>query len=132
MLRKLFVGASRAWLFRAWLFTWLSVAVLLMAACGSSTATSTATRATSGSVTEFPLPGGGEVRAMTSGPDGALWFSEVSESAAGNTSSIGRMTTSGSVTEFPLPQSGIPGVITTGPDGALWFSQNGKIGRIEP
>jgi streptogramin lyase len=129
MLRKLFVGASRAWL-----FTWLSVAVLLMAACGSSmaTSTSTATRATSGSVTEFPLPGGGEVRDMTSGPDGALWFIEVGESAAGNTSSIGRMTTSGSLTEFPLPQSGIPGVITTGSDGALWFSQNGKIGRIEP
>src|SRR5215831_17498275 len=60
----LFVGARRAWL-----FTWLSVAILLTAACGYSTATSTAasaatsiaTRATSGSVSEFPLPSGGEV-----------------------------------------------------------------------
>jgi hypothetical protein len=71
MLRKLFVVASRAWL-----FTWLSVAVLLMAACGSLTATSTATRATSGSLTEFPLPQSGIPRVITTAPDGALWFSE--------------------------------------------------------
>jgi virginiamycin B lyase len=60
------------------------------------------------------------------GPDGALWFTEVS----GN--NIGRIATDGSITEFAIPTAGNPGGITAGLDGALWFTEIGgnKIGRI--
>jgi virginiamycin B lyase len=68
---------------------------------------------------------------ITSGPDGALWFTN----SAGN--SIGRISTSGVVTNFQLPDDGTePHGITTGPDGALWFTKpsteggSGAIGRI--
>jgi virginiamycin B lyase len=68
-------------------------------------------------------PGG-----ITSGPDGALWFTEY---AAGK---IGRITVSGTVAEFPLPTmvNATPNQITAGPDGALWFTETfaNKIGRI--
>jgi streptogramin lyase len=89
----------------------------------------------------FPDPG--EVRCpggITTGPDGAIWFTEEM------TSRIGRMTTAGAVTaEFPVPLStpsslpcsdpsfvGALDQITAGPDGALWFTQprDNKIGRI--
>jgi virginiamycin B lyase len=80
----------------------------------------------------FPDPG--EVRCpggITSGPDGAIWFTEEM------TGRIGRMTTAGVVTgEFQVaaPNSGsVPcsdpsfvgalDQITTGPDGNLWFTQ---------
>jgi streptogramin lyase len=62
----------------------LLLSLTLLSACGSSTAARaptatsqvTATRATSGSVTEFPLPQGGIPGAITTGPDGARWFGE--------------------------------------------------------
>ena len=66
---------------------------------------------------------------ITTGPDGALWFTE----NAGN--KIGRMTTNGMFTEYevPTPSSGVDS-ISMGPDGALWFTEFGpdanKIGRI--
>ncbi len=82
------------------------------------------------SITEFPIPTASSAPVgITSGPDGALWFTE--SSYAGN--NIGRITTSGRVTEFPLVpvNSGPPsGGITAGPDGALWFTEYGAIGRI--
>jgi virginiamycin B lyase len=65
-------------------------------------------------------------RAITTGPDGALWFVE-----ADNT--IGRITTSGSITDYPVPQRKFHEVedITAGPDGALWFTDTDDyIGRI--
>jgi virginiamycin B lyase len=84
---------------------------------------------------EFRCPGG-----ITTGPDGALWFTEEA------TSRIGRMTPAGVVTgEFPVPLATSSPLhcsdpsfvspldqITTGPDGALWFTQprDNKIGRI--
>ena len=64
---------------------------------------------------------------ITSGPDGALWFTEY---AAGR---IGRITTGGVFTEYklPAPSSGPFGIVS-GPDGALWFAMAAasKIGRI--
>jgi streptogramin lyase len=49
-------------------------------------------------VTEFPVPTAGSgPEAITTGPDGNLWFTE----AAGNR--IGRITPAGVITEFPLP-----------------------------
>jgi len=76
--------------------------------------------------------------AITSGPDGALWFTGVP-------GEVGRITTAGVVTEFavpaiPPPAGSAPGTastpatmqsITTGPDGALWFTGvPGEVGRI--
>jgi virginiamycin B lyase len=64
---------------------------------------------------------------ITTGPDGALWFTEYS----GNR--IGRITTAGEIDEFPLPQpSSFPYGIVAGPDGALWFTEfkGNRIGRI--
>ena len=88
----------------------------------------------SGSLTEFPLtslvtnppvansgilaPG-----SITTGPDGALWFT--------NRNSVWRVTTTGAVTTFPTPGN-CPVAITAGSDGALWFTDcaNNQIVRI--
>jgi streptogramin lyase len=107
---------------------------------------------TSGVVSEFavpdvPPPAGSPagtastpatLSAITSGPDGALWFSGVP-------GEVGRITTAGAVTEFAVPDipppAGSPAgtastqatlsAITTGPDGALWFlGVSGEVGRI--
>ena len=65
-------------------------------------------------------------RAITAGPDGALWFTN-----AGN-NSIGRISTGGTVTNYTGTNINHPDAITVGPDGALWFSNPGSssIGRI--
>lgn len=78
----------------------------------------------------YPVPGlWGAAPGITTGPDGALWFT------AG--SSIWRMTTAGVLNRYQLPESGNSGGngaydITVGPDGALWFTEanTAKIGRI--
>ena len=56
---------------------------------------------------------------ITTGPDGALWFSMLS--APSSTEWIGRITTAGAVTEDTLPFQCSPGPLTTGPDGNIWF-----------
>src|SRR5262249_47436072 len=67
---------------------------------------------------------------ITTGPDGALWFTEA------NSNKIGRITTAGMITnEFPIPTAGSqPSGIVTGPDGNLWFTElsGNNIGRITP
>ena len=71
---------------------------------------------------------------ITSGPDGALWFTNYSGPGAGH-GSIGRITTSGTVSDFTGSGIRHPAGITTGPDGALWFTSDGvmgSIGRITP
>jgi streptogramin lyase len=97
---------------------------------------------TAGVVTEFAVPdippaagssstSGTQVTpaAITTGPDGALWFT-------GAPNVIGRITTSGVVTEFSAPvnqsfSDGRMDAITVGPDGGLWFiGENNEIGRI--
>jgi streptogramin lyase len=59
---------------------------------------------------------------ITTGPDGALWFTE--------TSNIGRISTAGAITQYP--QTGGPWGIVTGPDAALWFTlaSSARIGRM--
>jgi virginiamycin B lyase len=61
---------------------------------------------------------------IVTGPDGALWFTELSSGV------IGRITTSGVIKEFPLHSGAIPEGITVGTDGALWFCDRTMIGRI--
>lgn len=85
--------------------------------------------------TEFPLPfdpqphGAGPF-GITTGSDGALWFTLIRGDA------IGRITTAGALTFFPLPPSPVPPSdnapyeIAAGSDGALWFTQAFAIGRI--
>ncbi len=80
-------------------------------------------------LTEYSLPNDafGGLSGITTGPDGALWFSGQINST------IARITTSGTITAFPLPNPvSYPGEIAAGPDGALWFTESGanKIGRI--
>jgi virginiamycin B lyase len=74
-------------------------------------------------ITEYPIPTANNgPQGITTGPDGALWFTE------GNGNKIGRITTTGVITEYPVPTAGSG--ITAGPDGALWFTGAGNIGRI--
>ena len=81
-----------------------------------------------GVITETSIPtSGSQPFGITSGSDGALWFTE----SLGN--NIGRITTGGTITETSIPTVGSePSNITPGPDGALWFTESGgnKIGRI--
>jgi hypothetical protein len=70
-----------------------------------------------------------DLRAITAGPDGNLWFTE------SLLEKIGRITPGGTITEFRLPTPGSQlGAITAGPDGNLWFTESSgdKIGRITP
>lgn len=83
-----------------------------------------------GQVVEIPLgrlPGSG-VGSITSGPDGAMWFT------LGAGDAIGRVTSDGVVTRFPLPHGRRPGAIVTGPDRNLWFTEPGAgaIGQMTP
>jgi streptogramin lyase len=71
---------------------------------------------------------------ITSGPDGAMWFTEQ------DTDKIGRITPDGNVREFPVPTiNAYPFAITTGPDGNIWFTEGkpddksgNRIGRMTP
>jgi virginiamycin B lyase len=74
---------------------------------------------------------------ITSGPDGALWFTcEYASNVVGpGAASIGRITTSGVVTSYPIPFDANPGPLTAGPDGAMWFAGadffgGNAIGRV--
>lgn len=84
----------------------------------------------SGQVTTFSgIPSGSGVDGIASGPDGAVWFTEVE----GNR--IGRITTSGEIMEYPIPTANSQPVrIAAGPDGDLWFTEAAghRIGRITP
>ncbi len=72
-----------------------------------------------GVVTEFAGPGNGP-GAITSGPDGALWFLLSGDLDWVHT--IMRVTTAGEFTAYSAPVQNINGgAITLGPDGALWF-----------
>src|SRR5580704_14981149 len=115
--------------------TFALIAVSLVAAHGTETALQariaephgTGPRARgSGTFMEYPVPTPQSMLiGITTGPDGALWFTEY------NGNNIGRVTTTGQVTEYPVPSKGNPYEITAGPDGALWFTEhNSAIGRI--
>ena len=58
----------------------------------------------------------GNPYAITTGPDGNIWYSEQNGSH-----NVGRMTTSGTVTEYSGMWASLG--ITGGPDGNVWFVQ---------
>jgi streptogramin lyase len=78
--------------------------------------------------TEYPVPtpNSGPF-AITTGPDGNLWFTEY---YAGKVTSFDPNT--GLFTEATPPTNDGPEGITTGPDGNLWFAEFHKIGQIDP
>ncbi len=63
---------------------------------------------------------------VTTGPDGALWYTN------SDGDSIGRISPTGVVSSFNDPSIDAPSRIASGPDGALWFTNTGNdsIGRI--
>lgn len=64
---------------------------------------------------------------IASGPDGALWFTEL------DANRIGRIALTGKISEYIVPTvNGGPYGITAGPDGAMWFTESSanQIGRI--
>jgi virginiamycin B lyase len=78
----------------------------------------------------------GFVNSVTSGPDGAIWFTLVYWVNAHRRDAIGRIDPTGQMKKFPLPSRSGPGAIVAGPDGNLWFTEGGPeghgIGRITP
>ncbi len=89
---------------------------------------------TAGIITNYPLPTGVDADQITTGSDGALWFTNPDFEGFGG--SIGRITTSGVITNYSESSILEPEGIAAGPDGALWFtnhvgnSHRGSIGRI--
>jgi uncharacterized protein (TIGR03437 family) len=89
-------------------------------------------------ITSYALPAtpgvsNSEANRITTGPDGALWFTEYMSNK------IGRITTAGVISEYAGATAEQPGPqgIAAGPDGALWFAESGGgefggnvIGRI--
>ena len=77
-------------------------------------------------IQEFPTPAAYRPYGITTGPDGALWFSENEGLGL-----IGRVTNSGTSTDFSIPISlgAGPAGIAVGSDGALWFTFFGSSGK---
>lgn len=80
-------------------------------------------------ITGYSIPTADGPYRVTTGPDGAIWFTEVYYNK------IGRITTTGTISEFPLPADWWAFDITAGQDGALWFTESNdllqsKVGRI--
>jgi virginiamycin B lyase len=98
-----------------------SVALFFLLAAGHLAA-----QAPSVSYTTYSGPSLISINWVTTGPDGALWFTGSGPAKT----EIGRITTAGALTEYPL--SNTPAVIVNGPDGALWFTERNvhQIGRI--
>src|ERR1700675_678123 len=87
-------AASRASYLRRCMFAVMLVAV---ATCVSN--------AEAVQITEFPLEPGSKPNYITTGPDGALWFTDA------GTNKIGRITTSGQVTEYGLGLTSDAGLV---------------------
>jgi virginiamycin B lyase len=89
-------------------------------------------------ITEYlTVTGNAEPLYLTTGPDGAIWFTENGSAA----NSVGRLDpsaampgTDAGMTEYVVPTaSKFPFGISAGPDGAIWFTEgvaNGDIGRV--
>lgn len=81
-----------------------------------------------GSTSFTPLPQtGSNPTDITTGSDGALWFTEA------YANKIGRLTTGGTLTEYDVPTADSrPYGIAAGSDGNLWFGEQAanKIGQV--
>ncbi|HEX8745431.1 MAG TPA: hypothetical protein VF712_20065 [Thermoleophilaceae bacterium] len=82
-------------------------------------------------IRKYSLDRGIDPFQLTAGPDGAIWFTELSVAR------ITRVTTGGQVASFSLPRAGTSlWGIAAGPDGAVWFTESNAagdaIGRVTP
>lgn len=77
------------------------------------------------SIEELPVPGSGPY-AITTGQDGALWYTLV------RSGQIGRLAPGNDPEHHQLDPECGPTIIANGPDGALWFTEYKahRIGRI--
>jgi len=77
-------------------------------------------------ITLFPLPQSGTPTDITTGPGGALWFTEF----AGNR--LGRITTAGAIDETTSVDGVEPEGIASGPNGNIWFTEfnTSRIGEF--
>ena len=109
-----------------WAMSMAALAVLIGLPAMTAPQVGAAQATGAGKVTNYTGPGISSPISITSGPDGALWFTN------GANNSIGRITTSGKVTNYTGTGISDPQGITVGPDGALWFANYGtnSIGRI--
>ena len=81
------------------------------------------------SETTYSAPGIDAPAEITSGPDGALWFTN-EMGGPDNEGSIGRITTSGTISIFTDPSIFQPFGITSGPGKSVWFTnQYGSDGH---
>jgi virginiamycin B lyase len=85
--------------------------------------------AADGTVTTFDGTAAGvsEPGAITAGPDGALWFTNINNR-------IGRITVDGTITSYDTDTADVraPSSIADGADGKLWFtsSANHRLGFV--
>ena len=80
------------------------------------------------------LPPGSDPESIVTGPDGNLWFTDVTARAIGRVVPCATPCTP-TIEEFPLGVGAGPYVIAAGPDGKLWFTDPGPvraIGQIVP
>ena len=87
--------------------------------------------ATTGAITRIATPSEfNDPYALTTGPDGAIWFTESFRNQLGRV-----VPSTQQVTEYTLPAGATAAYgITVGSDKALWFTEGGssRIGRIDP
>ncbi|HWE54008.1 MAG TPA: hypothetical protein VG435_00770 [Acidimicrobiales bacterium] len=82
---------------------------------------------TAGTVTSYGPATQSPLEDITTGPDGALWFT--------GTGIVGRITTAGVITDFADSRFENVGGIVAGPGGAMWLdgddgSGHGWVGEI--
>jgi virginiamycin B lyase len=113
---------------RSWMVIGFVGAALLVGACGQS---GTSRAAANIKTYKVPTADGGPV-AIIPGPDGAMWFIEIS----GN--KVGRVSSAGAFTEYPIPTPNAnvaaDAGITVGPDGNIWLTEGlaNKVARLTP
>lgn len=99
-------------------------ATAIMVAAGASPPAGASTK---GVFTEYAVAPGSGPTQITVGPDGRLWFTELSAAK------VGAIDAGGNLQEYAIGDATAePGEITAGPDGNLWFSDytNHRIYRL--
>ncbi len=120
-------------------------ALALALTCGLSLAlfAGSATAMRLGEYSNFSIPSGHYAYALTSGPDGNVWFADPSGTEKLNladeeegASEIGEITPGGAATEFELPEHSEVRSLAVGHEGDIWFVDEGSkheaIGRLVP
>src|SRR5690348_7482006 len=89
----------------------LTVVAVVLAALGAATTPTIVTFADPAGPSSTDIPYG-----ITTGPDGAVWFT------ASWSDRIGRIDSTGDITTFGAANVDLPYDIVTGADGNLWFT----------